>query len=167
MSALSITQSIARAELRLQKRARGPRSDRGVARIHERAEGELQRLLHTRDKPAINAVAEQLRRYCARAGIAAPSRASVYNAVQRAVAPTFALNELPVTVRDALYNLDLTSHTIGGDQLVFYAFNYGSPTALSFAAALPWLCLVRAADLRGWRPKSRALLQAVRAYRGI
>lgn len=169
MSVLSINSSIIRAERRLRgSGARGPRGDRGVARINARAEAALQRLLHTRDKPAINAVATQLQSYCARVGISAPSRASVYNAVQRAVAPSFTTDAMPQAMRDALYNLDLSTRlSVPGDQLVFYAFNYGSPAAISFAAALPWLCLAKAANLRGWRPKSRALLQAVCVYRRI
>ena len=74
--------------------------------------------------------------------------------------------------REAMYNLSSDDggdapRTVGGDHIAFYAFNYGSPRALSFAAGLPWLCLVRAAGRRGWRPKSRALLRAVMKYRGL
>ncbi len=56
---------------------------------------------------------------------------------------------------------------VPGPQVVFYAFNYGSAGAVSFASGLPPLCLERAASLRGWRPKSRALLRAVMSYRGL
>jgi hypothetical protein len=139
-----------------------------VARIDARAERKLQELLHTRDKPAINSVAKALHAYCVEIGIKAPSRASVYNAVGRAVVPVFSVGDLPPAVQSALYNLDLSATaTLRGDQLVFYAFNHGAPVAISFASALPWLCLERAARLRGWRPKSRTLLEAVMAYRGI
>ena len=39
--------------------------------------------------------------------------------------------------------------------------------ALSFAAGLPWICLHHAARMRGFRPKSRALLRAVLSFRRI
>lgn len=115
-------------------------------------------------------VARQLENTCRRIGCRAPARASLYNAIDRAVVPRFALNELPSAVRQALYNIetrDGQEPLVPGDQLVFYAFNYGSPRAISFASSLPWLCLHHAFKRRGWRPKSRALLEAVMKYRGL
>jgi hypothetical protein len=49
---------------------------------------------------------------------------------------------------------------------VFYCLNYGSLAAMSFAAGLPWLDLHQARHLRGWRPRSRGLLDAVLRARG-
>lgn len=54
-----------------------------------------------------------------------------------------------------------------GPQLAFYCLNYGSLAAISYAAGLPWLDLYQAGRLRGWRPRSRGLLDAVLRARGI
>jgi hypothetical protein len=54
-----------------------------------------------------------------------------------------------------------------GDQVVFYCFNYRDVRAISYAAGMPWLCLVHAAARRGFRPKSLSLLRAVMTKRGI
>jgi hypothetical protein len=51
--------------------------------------------------------------------------------------------------------------------VAFAAFNYGDVHAISFASGLPWLALYQADRVRGWRPKSHALLRAVMADRGI
>lgn len=90
------------------------------------------------------------------------------------------MRELPVPVQEALYNLECPSERgvgaarasrhnpmIPGDQVVFYAFNYGCVGAIGFASGLPSACLEKAAAQRGWRPKSRALLRAVMSYRGL
>jgi len=176
MSGLRLEESIIRAERRLGRGGRARRADRGQARIAPQAERHLQRLLQTRERPSITAVARDLDEYCGRRGIPSPSRASVYNAVARAPAPSVHVAALPADVRKALYNLKLEPtatgdisqpRTLPGDQVVFHAFNYGSPRAISYAAGLPWLCLARAARRPGWRPKSHALLCAVMAYRGV
>ena len=78
----------------------------------------------------------------------------------------YSVPELPVHVRDALYNLDLEG-TVPGHQLAFYAFQYGDTRAMSFAAGLPWLDLYQADRMRGWRPRSHGLLRAVLAHRAI
>ena len=176
VSGLSLSDSIAKAERRLGPGGRARRSDRGRSRIAPEAERHLQRLLQTRDKPSITAVAKELDEYCRRQRIPSPSRASVYNAVARAPAPSVRVAELPAEVQRSLYNLRIEAsrapdaaddRNLPGDQVVFYAFNYGSPRAISYAAGLPWLCLVRATRRPGWRPKSHALLRAVMAYRGV
>jgi hypothetical protein len=69
-------------------------------------------------------------------------------------------------VVDALYNLS-PADRIPGHQLAFYCFNYGSLAAISYAAGLPWLDLYQARFLRGWRPRSAGLLEAVMRARGI
>ena len=80
--------------------------------------------------------------------------------------PGHRVGDLPEAVRSALYNLD-DETTVPGTQLAFYCFNYGGPTALSFAAGLPWLSLYQASRLRGWRRKSKGVLRAVMRVRRI
>jgi hypothetical protein len=106
-----------------------------------------------------------MRQICEQLQQPPPSRASIYNAIARAHPREYQVHDLPPAVHSCLLNLDCSE--IGGAQLVFHAFNYGTTEALSFASGLPWLCLLRAAEWRGFRPKSHALLRAVMAYRGI
>jgi hypothetical protein len=69
-------------------------------------------------------------------------------------------------VRLTLHNVDPTA-PIPGDQIAFRCFHDGNLHALSFAAGMPWLDLHQARRKRGWRPKSRGLLEAVCRARGI
>jgi hypothetical protein len=69
-------------------------------------------------------------------------------------------------VQGALYNLGPTGQ-VPGHQLVFHAFQHGDTRAMSFAAGLPWLDLYQAQRMRGWRARSRGLLDAVMRRRGI
>jgi hypothetical protein len=157
-----------KAEARLGKATRGRRADRGRARLPAAVEKQLQRRLATAERPEFSALARELADYCRKRGLRVPARSSIYNAVARAAVPLFPWAELPPTITAALYNLSSEAgHAVPGDQLVFYALNYGSPHAISYAAGLPWLCLQRASERRGWRPKSRALLGAIMAFRGI
>ena len=103
---------------------------------------------------------------CASAGLRPPSRASLYNAFSSIDAHSYAIQSLPPAVIDVLYNLD-PGGMVPGHQLAFYCFNYGTLAAVSYAAGLPWLDLYQARRLRGWRPRSRGLLQAVMRVRGI
>ena len=103
---------------------------------------------------------------CHAAGLKAPSRASLYNALSTIDGHVYSIAALPADVVAALYNLD-SAGVVPGRQLVFYCFNHGGLTALAFAAAMPWLDLYQANRLRGWRPRSRGLLQAVMRVRGI
>lgn len=164
MSAFSLEESARRAHERLQKE-RPRRSDQGTTKFAPRVEAELQRLLHTSERPSIAQVAARLRETCQRWGEPMPSRPSIYNAIKRAVPPKYEVAHLPAAVRSTLLNLD--NPQIDGAQLVFHAFNYGSTEALCFASGLPWLCLLRASELSGYRPKSYALLRSVLAYREI
>ncbi len=164
MSAFDFDQSMARASHRLDAR-RAKRADQGSTRFAPRVEAEVQRLLSTTERPSLLTVERQLRDICAQWGEPAPSRASLYNAVKRARPPVYRVAELPKVVQDTLLNVD--NAEIDGAQLAFCAMNYGSPEALCFAAGLPWICLLRASQMRGHRPKSNALLQAVLAFREI
>ena len=103
---------------------------------------------------------------CARHRRRPPARASLYNALSRIDGHTYEASGLPPHVRGALYNLS-PEGPVPGPQLAFYCFNHGSLAAASFAAGLPWLDLYQAARLRGWRPRSRGLLDAVMRARGI
>jgi hypothetical protein len=112
------------------------------------------------------AVERAIRDLCAWHGQRPPARASLYNVLPRLDGHTYEISSLPITVRRSLYNLD-PHGPIRGASLAFYCFNYGTLPAASFAAGLPWLDLYQASCLRGWRPRSRGLLNAVLRMRGI
>ena len=103
---------------------------------------------------------------CLSAGLKVPARASLYNALARLDGHVYAVGTLPPAVVEALYNI-APDGLVPGRQLAFYCFNYGSLPAISYAAGLPWLDLYQARRLRGWRPRSRGLLDAVMRVRGI
>ncbi len=126
----------------------------------------MSRLLGGQQRPRFTDVHRSLTAFCERHGFDPPSRATLYNAVDYVDVPAIAWSDLPGSVRRSLYNLDEVA-LIPGDIVVFYAFNYGVPRALSFASGLPWLCLLRAERRLGWRPKSRGLLRAVMTARGL
>jgi hypothetical protein len=172
VSAFSIESSIARAEQRLRASGRKARSDKGHTRLPPAVEAKLRELLLDQDKPSIVSLARELGDFCLSRGTRPIARASLYNAIERVPVPALPRSSLPEAVLQSLYNLaEPTGSSEGADipcdQIAFYAFNYGSTAAVSFASGLPWLCLHRAARRPGWRPKSRALLSAVMKYRGI
>lgn len=172
MSAFNLEASIARAEQRLNPSARKTRSDRGQTRLPSAVEAKLRELLLDRDKPSMVSLTRELREFCLSRGMRPVARASLYNAIERVPVSAWPRSSLPDAVLQSLYNLaepegPSGSADIPGDQIAFYAFNYGSTAAVSFASGLAWLCLHRAARRPGWRPKSRALLSAVMKYRGI
>ena len=154
---------MARASVRFPSGARARRSDAGRARLHPAIEGRLQELLGGRDRPAALAVWRELGAFCRRRGLRSPSRATVYNAMDRVAPPRFALDDLPDAVRRCLHNVG--SGPVPGQQIVFAAFNYGDTRALTFASGMPWSCLHRAAQMPGFRAKSASLLRAAIAYR--
>jgi hypothetical protein len=118
------------------------------------------------DRPPASELLEGLRRAAERAGLRAPSRATLYNLLPVLPTRRRLRGELPPAVREALYNFDDQS-AVPEAQIAFYCFNYGDGRAFSWAAGLPWLALYQAARMRGWRPKSRGLLEAVLRARGI
>lgn len=103
---------------------------------------------------------------CRGKGLAPPSRASVYKLLATLPTPRYKVAELPIPVREALYNLTGDSE-VPAHQVAFYCFNYGDLAAISFAAGLPWLALYQAARLPGYRSRSRGLVDAVMRTRGI
>jgi hypothetical protein len=103
---------------------------------------------------------------CARSGLKAPARASLYNTLARIDGHRYRVADLPGHVAEAVHNLAPGSD-VPGHQLAFSCFNHGSTAAVSYAAALPWLDLYQAARVRGWRARSRGLLAAVMRARGL
>jgi hypothetical protein len=118
------------------------------------------------DRPPMVALHRRLANASIALGMRPPSRASLYKAIARLGGHTYDVSQLPPHVACTLYNLAAMG-TVPGQQLAFYCFNYGSVAAASYAAGLPWLDLYQAARLRGWRPRSRGLLEAVLRVRGI
>ena len=112
------------------------------------------------------ALLRRLRTSCDRAETRAPSRATVYGYLARARTPERRVSDLPAVVQRALYNLDPDSR-VPEAQIAFYCFNYGQLGAVSFAAGLPWLALYQARRMRGWRKRSRGLIEAVARVRKI
>jgi len=114
----------------------------------------------------MRALLAQLRMKCERRGLTAPSRATTYKLLARLPVPTYRVADLPAAVQSALYNLQPESR-VPAHQLVFYCVNYGDLEAVSFAAGLPWLAIYQALRMRGYRPRSRGLLEAVARARRI
>ncbi len=135
-------------------------------RLDGRVESEMVRLLHGTERPRLAVVREKLLRFCDRHQLRAPSRATIYNFIDRCPDHHYSIAELPGYVRDALYNLD-PNDSVPGHQLAFYAFQYGDNRAACFAAGLPWIDLHQANRMRGWRPRTIGLLRAVMRRRGI
>jgi len=127
---------------------------------------EMRSLLLGFERPSMSAVGSEIASRAARLGMRAPSRASLYKALARIPGHAYRTPLLPAHVREALYNLPPDGE-VPGHQLAFYCFNHGSLSAVSYAAGLPWLDLYQASTLRGWRPRSRGLLEAVMRVRGI
>jgi hypothetical protein len=168
-----LRQSLARARERLEPGAgkhpgseRATRSDAGASRMPPDLQLELDRLFSGAERPRMRDVRAQLAVYCARRGLRPPSRAAIYAWLPRAAVPSYRIGELPAHVRELIHNLDDAAE-IPGPQLVCVLMNHGDTRALSFAAGMPWLCLVRAERLRDFRPKSHALLRAVLRGRGL
>ncbi len=99
-------------------------------------------------------------------GLRPPSRAALYRLLDRMAGHSYDVPSLPQDVRNTLHNVEPTAQ-IPGAQLAFHCFNYGNGRALSYAAGLPWLDLYQARKKRGWRPKSRGVLEAVCRARRI
>ncbi len=114
----------------------------------------------------MRAIRADLLAFCREAGYRVPARATLYSFMAKAPTRLYSSARLPVAAQAALYNLDSKAR-VPGHQLAFYCFNYGDLAALCFAAGLPWLSLYQAARMRGFRGKSRGLLEAVLRARGI
>ena len=126
----------------------------------------LSTLVATQERPSVKTICFHLECLRKKNGPRIPTRATIYHFMAKASTPKYLVKNLPDSVQAALYNLDLESD-VPGHQVAFYCFNYGDLQAISFAAGLPWLALYQASKLRGFRPKSRGLLEAVLRVRGI
>ena len=111
-------------------------------------------------------VQQELAGACRKWHLRPPSRATIYRFMDQCPPRQYRVAELPPAVQRCLYNLD-PEGTVPGQQLVFYAFNYGDTSAMSFAAGQPWLDLYQADRMRGWRPRSHGLLRAAMRRRGM
>ena len=165
----NLKSSIQRAQRRLEGRGlstRRKRSDRGTLRMDLSVQSKLRTLLSGHDRPSMKQVMFDLNSYCKRRSLRCPSRATLYQFLNKVELPTIRVASLPPTVKQALYNFTDSSE-VPEHQLAFYCLNYGDVPAMSFAAGLPWLALYQAARMRGWRPKSRGLLRAIMKTRRI
>jgi hypothetical protein len=125
---------------------------------------EFRRLVLAAERPSMTVIQRRLADFAARHGWRPPSRGALYGALVSIEGTCHEKARLPTAVQEALYNLGPDAR-VPGHQLAFYCFNYGSVTAASFAAGLPWLDLYQAARLGGWRPRSRGMLLAALAAR--
>jgi hypothetical protein len=167
MSVFDLDETLAQARHRLGSTStRRRRSDAGNLRLPPPVVAALRPLLLGLERPNLAAVRRTLGARCRLAGWRVPARATLYHAIARLDGHRYRIASLPAPVRTALYNLD-EEVVVPGHQLAFYCFNYGDLAAVSFAAGLPWLDLYQAARLRGWRPRSRGLLDAALAVRRI
>jgi len=164
--------SQARAEIRLGRarvgsaRSRQPRSDRGHLRIAPAAVAFLRERLLDQERPDLRSLVRELGDFCSRKSLSSPCRATVYRLLDQIEGHSYRVRQLPAAVQRALYNLGQEA-LVPGPQVGFYCFNYGDLAALSYASGMPWLDLRRAGQLRGWRPRSRGLWEAVCRIRRI
>jgi len=165
MSSFAIEKSLERARRRLGD-GRSHRSDRGARRLPPELQTHLQDLLSGHDRPPVRQLRATLGRFCERRGLPVPARATLYSFMQTAPTPLYRIEELPDAVRRTLHNVAQDAD-VPGPILVRRAFEAGSLAAVSYASSLPWLCLYQADRLRGWRPKSHAMLRAVMRFRRI
>ncbi len=145
---------------------RRQRSDRGVPRLGAEVMEEIRRLVSGQDRPRMVDILAEVGRFCRSRGLRPPSRAALYRLLERIPGHEYRIAELPDDVRATLHNVDPAA-AVPGSQLAFHCFNYGNSRALSFAAALPWIDLYQALRKRGWRARSRGLIEAICKRRGI
>jgi hypothetical protein len=159
--------SLARAERRFGERSsRAPRADRGVARLDPRVEALVGPRLLGYERPDFKALHAELVRQCRAIGVRPPARSSLYGIAERYHGHSYPIATLPSWVAELLHNVD-PAHAIVGKHLVFACLNYGDTRAMSYAAGLPWLDLHQARKLRGYRLKSRGVLDAICQARDI
>lgn len=171
MSIINLQESFKKAKERIastNEPLHGPsrRADAGSFRMEDKVQQKLFSLLSGQEKPPFAWILSELKSFCSNSNLRCPTRATIYTFMARGPAHLYPVSGLPEAVRACLYNLDDTVE-VPGHQLAFYAFHYGSTRAVSFAAGLPWLDLYQAHRLPGWRPKTRALMEAVLHVRKI
>jgi len=162
-----ISEAQKRASRRLGARStRRRRSDAGKSRVSPFLLDALRVLVVGREQPSITQVERHLAALAAEHRLRPPCRATLYGTLATMPGHFYRMASLPSHVRSALYNLGSDAE-VPGHQLAFYCFNYGSPAAASYAAGLPWLDLYQARRMRGWRARSRGLLDAAMRFRGM
>lgn len=162
-----ILESQRRARARLVRTStRRRRADAGHSRLPAPVLAAVRRAALGSDRPNMATLQRRVAALCAASGSKPPARATLYNAFRRIEPHHYPVSTLPPHVVGVLYNLESTA-VVPGPQLAFSCFNHGSLAAVSFAASLPWLDLHQAGSLRGWRPRSRGLFDAVRRARGL
>jgi len=170
MSTFDLESSLKRAESLLgpveRESRRRKRSDRGASRLSVEVVEEVRRLAGGQDRPRMADLLAEIGRFCKDRELRTPSRAALYRLLDRIPANTHALASLPPHVRLTLHNVDPAA-PIPGDQIAFRCFHDGGLRAMSFAAGMPWLDLHLARRKRGWRPRSRGLIDAVCRVRRI
>ena len=170
MPTFDLEKSARRARQRLgdadPRAGRKPRSDRGRSRLDPRTLDCVHRALSGHERPRMRDLLAALDLFCEDLGVSPPSRATVYKLMATAPGPFYQVGDLPAAVQAALYNLAPESE-VPGHQVAFYCVNYGDLSAVSFAAGLPWLAVYQALRLRGYRKRSRGLLEAVAKVRRI
>lgn len=153
--------SVLKAEARLSRPGgRRRRADAGRSRLPDPVQSVLREAAADHDRPAMAELRRRLADVAERSGVRAPSRATLYTAFDRLEGNSYRIGSLPEPVSRCLHNLE-PSGRVAGRHLVFACLNYGTLQALSFAAGLPWLDLHQSRRLRGWRPRSRGLLDAI------
>ena len=145
---------------------RAPRSDRGKTRLDPAVIDLINEVLAGHERPRMREILARVNGACEAASLRPPSRATIYKLMRTLPAGIYRKPDLPPAVQSALYNLS-PECDIPGHQLAFYCLNYGDLAAISFAAGLPWLALHQALRMRGYRPKSRGLIESVARVRKI
>lgn len=171
MSSFDLAASIERGRRRLgeHRSPRSPRrqrSDAGRFRLHPDIEQALRLRLLSQECPNLSAVLREMEALANRIGEKPLSRATLYNYLGRAPANAWCLDELPPDVVATLHNVD-PDQPVPGHHVALRAFQDGSLCAVSWAAGMPWWDLWQARRRRGWRPRSKGLLDAVCRTRGI
>jgi len=170
MSVFDLEASLKRAEKLLgaarEESTRRRRSDRGASRLPVEVIAEVRRLAGGQVRPRMTDLIEDVGRFCKDRRLRPVSRAALYRLLERLDAHRYLVDELPRDVRLTLHNVDPAAR-VPGAQLAFHCLNYGGLRAMSFAAGLPWLDLHQARLKRGWRSKSRGILEALCRARGI
>jgi hypothetical protein len=162
-----LSASLKSAEARFGKQQPGRRrSDRGKHRMAAETMARLAKVLGAHERVPMRQVMAALAAPGRQRRRRSPSRAVIYQFMAHTPLHFFALQELPREVREALYNLAGETR-VPAPQVVFYCFNHGTVSAMSFAAGLPWIDLYQAERMRGWRPASLALLRSVTRARGL
>ncbi len=134
--------------------------------MHPAVLEKARRLAGGQERPRMVDLLAEIGRFCRTRGLRCPSRSAIYRLLDRMPGHAYDMTALPHDVRITLHNVDPAAK-VPGAQLAFHCFNYGGSRAMSFAAGLPWLDLHQARAKRGWRAKSRGVLEAVCRTRGI